>query len=107
MPFEIRKIRNENKYKVYNKITKKIHSYHTSKKNAIKQVWLLDHIIEGDGLFDNIQNFTTNVIYGRDDYSSKAKEILKKVGDWVVEGITILRTPVQSAIKKFITIYNT
>lgn len=41
MPFKIRKIRNQNKYKVYNPITKKIYAYGTTKKNAEAQVRLL------------------------------------------------------------------
>ena len=41
MPYTIYKIPHENKYKVVNKKTGKIHSYKTTYKNAIKQIRLL------------------------------------------------------------------
>ena len=49
MPFVVRKLPNKNKYKVYNYDTKKVHSYHTNRLNAMKQVDLL-HRITGEGL---------------------------------------------------------
>ena len=45
MPFIIRKLPKQDKYKVLNKETKKVHSYHTTKQKALKQVSLLNSII--------------------------------------------------------------
>lgn len=42
MPIVIRKIRNKPLYSVKNALTGKIHSYGTSKKNALAQKRLLD-----------------------------------------------------------------
>ena len=44
MPYKIIKNRNSNSYKVINKNTGKVHSYHTSKMNAEKQVRLLEYV---------------------------------------------------------------
>jgi hypothetical protein len=44
MPYTIRKIRNQNKYKVLNTETKEIHAKGTTKENAEKQVRLLKQI---------------------------------------------------------------
>ena len=41
MPYTIYKIPHENKYKVVNKKTGKIHAYNTTYKNAIKQIRLM------------------------------------------------------------------
>jgi hypothetical protein len=41
MPYTIRKLPNQNLYKVYNTETKSIHSYATTLENANKQVKLL------------------------------------------------------------------
>jgi hypothetical protein len=41
MPYVIRKIKNKNLYSVKNRDTGVVHSYGTTKKNAIKQVRLL------------------------------------------------------------------
>jgi len=41
MPYQIRKIKNQNLYSVKNKETGEVHSYGTTKENAIKQVRLL------------------------------------------------------------------
>ena len=48
MPYVIRKIRNQNAYTVKNKETGKIHSHHTSRKNALAQVRLLKSIGKGN-----------------------------------------------------------
>ena len=50
MLYKIRKIPNQNKYRVYNSKTKKIHSYGTTLKNAKKQVKLLHMIDSGVSL---------------------------------------------------------
>lgn len=44
MPYAIRKLPKQNAYKVYNKITKVIHSKHTTLAKAKKQVILLNMI---------------------------------------------------------------
>jgi 5-methylcytosine-specific restriction endonuclease McrA len=44
MPYIIRKLPNQNLYRVYNSETKEIHSYGTTKENAEKQVKLLNMI---------------------------------------------------------------
>jgi len=46
MPYIIKKIRGKNLYKVYNKITKKIHSKGTTLTNAKKQFNLLNRLEE-------------------------------------------------------------
>ena len=45
MPYTIRKLPNQNLYRVYNSVTKEIHSYATTLENAKKQVKLL-HMID-------------------------------------------------------------
>lgn len=47
MPYEIRKIRGEKYYTVKNAITGRVHSYHTTLKNAKSQVRLLNAIEHG------------------------------------------------------------
>ena len=44
MPYAYRKIRNQNAYRVFNKITGVIHSNHTTLDNAKKQIKLLNAI---------------------------------------------------------------
>ena len=44
MPYQIRKIRNQNFYTVTNKISGRVHSKHTTKQNAEKQVRLMETI---------------------------------------------------------------
>lgn len=41
MPYAIRKLPNQNKWRVYNSATGKIHAEHTTKSKAIKQMRLL------------------------------------------------------------------
>jgi len=41
MPWVIRKVKNQNLYSVKNKETGQVHSFGTTKENAIKQVRLL------------------------------------------------------------------
>lgn len=47
MPYQIRKLPNQEKYRVYNKETKEVHAFATSKKNAEKQVRLLNAVEHG------------------------------------------------------------
>ena len=44
MPYTIRKLPNQNKYRVKNKETGKIFSHHTTLSNAKKQVRLLESL---------------------------------------------------------------
>ena len=83
MTFVIRKLPNQNKYKVYNKITKHVHAYHSSKANAIKQVNILRHLSKnGEGVFSDVWNkakdFSNKIIHGRNDYPPSVKAILNK-----------------------------
>ena len=41
MPYKIIKLPHQNKYKVINKRIGKVHAYHTTYKNAIKQIRLM------------------------------------------------------------------
>jgi len=50
MPYNIRKLPNQDLYRVYNKDTKSVHSYSTTLENAKKQVALLEGIKEGNGI---------------------------------------------------------
>ena len=45
--YRIRKIRNTETYKVWNPITGEIHSHHTSKLKAMKQIRLLNALDHG------------------------------------------------------------
>lgn len=47
MPYRVRKIRNTNTYKVWNPDTGVVHSMHTSKLNAVKQIRLLNAVDHG------------------------------------------------------------
>ena len=50
MPYNIRKLPNQDLYRVYNKDTKSVHSYSTTLENAKKQVALLEGIKEGGAI---------------------------------------------------------
>jgi len=47
MPYLLRKVRNQNAYMVKNSHTGQVHSHHTSRANALKQVRLLNAIDHG------------------------------------------------------------
>ena len=51
MPYKIRKLPNSDKYKVFNSDTGKVHSEHTTKKNAKAQVRLLYSLESGDSQY--------------------------------------------------------
>lgn len=53
MPYDTRKVRGKNCFKVYNKKTKKVYSRCATKENAQKQIRLLRAI-------DNNKNFVPN-----------------------------------------------
>jgi hypothetical protein len=44
VPYQIRKLPNKNRYRVYNKVTKKIYAFSTTKANALKQLVLLESL---------------------------------------------------------------
>ena len=106
----MRKIPNENKYKVYNQITKQVHSFHTSRENAIRQINLL-HKITGEGIFrdtyNTVKNITNKIIHGRNTLSPKVENILKNCGDATITGCSIGRTVVNSVITGLIKILST
>ena len=47
MPYNFRKLPNQNLYRVYNSKTKEIHSYGTTLENAKKQIKLLNMVDAG------------------------------------------------------------
>jgi hypothetical protein len=63
MPYAYRKIRNQNAYKVFNKITGVIHSNHTTLENAKKQIRLLNAI-------ENNPNFKLKKGKGGSEYGT-------------------------------------
>jgi len=42
MPYKMRKLPNQNRYRVYNSRTGEIHAYRTTKKKAMNQIRLLE-----------------------------------------------------------------
>lgn len=66
MPYAYRKIRNQNAYRVFNKITGVIHSNHTTLENAKKQIRLLN-AIENNPNFKPRKVGTGGSEYGTDD----------------------------------------
>jgi hypothetical protein len=70
MPYVIRKLPNKDLYKVYNKITKEVHSKGSTLENAKKQVKLL-HMKTGEGIIDKT---TTGVM--RVNINDAAKKFL-------------------------------
>jgi len=107
MPFVMRKLPNQDKYKVYNKITKKVHSYHTTKSNAIKQLHLL-RSLSGKGIFSNtintVKDIGTKLLYGRNDYPPSVKAILDKYKNEQVIQISLRRKPLTSLYGKILNI---
>lgn len=112
MSFLIRKLPNQTKYKVYNKNTKIVHSYHTNRLSAMKQVEILNEVT-GESIFsntikkvkklaDNVNNKVVDtaekIIFGRKNLSPKVENILKKVGDLQITNIKIGRTDIPNAI---------
>ena len=45
MPFSIQQLRNKNSFKIFNPKTEIIHSYHTSKEIAVRQVRLMNRLV--------------------------------------------------------------
>jgi hypothetical protein len=102
MPYAIRKLRGIDAYRVYNKISGKIHSKHTTLENAKKQLSLLEGLAEKEDpkqkeLSIAIKNQKTLVKANKADKETKeklkrAKENLKqifkelKLGTGIIEG---------------------
>ena len=101
MPYTVRKIKNQNLYSVKNAITGQIHSHHTSRANAKKQVRLLQAIDHGfvpnkvDGGLINYRypiNVSKSLIYGREkQLNITSINTLKKYGDIPIIGCKLFR----------------
>jgi hypothetical protein len=115
MPNIIRKIRNKDLYKVFNKDTGVVHSYGSTLENAKSQVRLLD-AIEGSGLATDITKgvnqvvnkiskigkktgkFIEKVINPSDFLPPSLKRVLQDHGEEVITQLTLRRNPVSSLI---------
>ena len=119
MPIAIRKLRNKNLYKVYNKETKQVHSYRTTLQKAKAQKRLIeesDHL-KGGGLFQDlkktvtksvnsvkknvinpIQTLANKVINGRSGFSPSINAYLAQHGNETITQMTLVRHPVNSAV---------
>ena len=115
MPNIIRKIRNKDLYKVFNKDTGVVHSYGSTLENAKSQVRLLDSI-EGSGLATDITKgvnqvvnkiskvgkktgkFIEKVINPSDFLPPSLKRVLQDHGEEVITQLTLRRNPVSSLI---------
>ena len=77
MPYQIRKVRNKDCYKVINKITKQVHAKCSTKENAIKQVKLMEMMDakKGEVLGGSLVNFLKPSL---DGLTEKMKERVKK-----------------------------
>jgi hypothetical protein len=76
MPYQSRKVRGKNCYRVYNKNSKKVFAKCTSKRNSVKQLRLLRAI-------ENNKNFVT--------YSSMKKSMVKSMKKKATKRNTINR----------------
>ena len=89
MPFKIKKIRNENLYKVINTQTGQEHSHGTTLEKAQAQLRIL-HQKTGEGI---IFNKVLTTIKGRTNISPSFKSILEKEGNKKIIKIYIEREP--------------
>jgi hypothetical protein len=105
MPYAIRKLPNQNQYKVYNRLTKQVHSHHTSKVNAIKQVRLLKQK-EGFGELSSLISFGNKLVYGRKTLSPKCMKILQEMGDGIITSLVVVRKPIGHLYEKFIRTFS-
>ena len=105
MPYAIRKLPNQNQYKVYNRLTKQVYSHHTSKANAIKQVRLLREV-SGDGFIDDAVSFGNKLVYGRKTLSPKCMKILQEMGDGIITSLVVVRKPIGHLYEKFIRTFS-
>lgn len=89
MPYAMRKIRGQNAYKVFNKLTGKIHSNHTTLANAKKQLNLLERLAKDEELQIAIDNDKTIVRAkkGEKDKEDKLTKIKKNLKEILGEGI--------------------
>lgn len=86
MPYQSKKVRGKNCFRVYNKKSKKVFAKCTSKRNAIKQLRLLRAI-------ENNKNFVT--------YSSiKNKSMLKSMKNKSMKRNTIKRKTIKNQSNK-------
>jgi len=85
----MRKIRGQNAYKVFNKLTGKIHSNHTTLANAKKQLSLLERLAKDEELQIAIDNDKTIVRAkkGEKDKEDKLTKIKKNLKEILGEGI--------------------
>ena len=74
MPYKIIKLPHQNKYKVINKSTGKVHAYHTRYKNAIKQVRFMPMI---DSRKKHSLKFSTVLLKEFQDLQNQKIEQLK------------------------------
>jgi hypothetical protein len=58
--FNIRKVNNENKYKVYHIHTGKVYHIYRTKEEALKDALNKNHTCNGYGFFDNVKNNVKN-----------------------------------------------
>ena len=85
----MRKIRGQNAYKVYNKLTGKIHSNHTTLANAKKQLSLLERLAKDEELqiaIDNDKNIV-RAKKGEKDKEDRLTKIKKNLKEILGEGI--------------------
>ncbi len=54
----------------------------------------------------DVTDYGTTVIKGREDYPPKVREILSKYGDEIVDGLTIMRTPVPSVLTGALSLFS-
>lgn len=88
----MRKIRGQNAYKVYNKLTGKIHSNHTTLANAKKQLSLLERLAKDEELqiaIDNDKNIV-RAKKGEKDKEDRLTKIKKNLKEILGEGIVDL-----------------
>lgn len=115
MPIRVRKLPNKELYRVYNVETKEVHSYATSKKNALKQKRLLDAIEHGfipskkggsiikdvtSGITSRVKAITTGEREAGLPPSSR--NTLKKYGDIPIQSAVIFRYEIPKAITSFL-----
>lgn len=71
MPYELKRIKGEDLYKVYNTETGKVHSMGSTLENAKKQINLLNRIEAGKGM-DNFDSYS--------DYPKLQRDLRMSVG---------------------------
>jgi hypothetical protein len=92
MPFRAIPISND-KYKVINTDTGRIHAYHSTLENAHRQIRLLNSLTKGDG-------FLHTILHGRDYLPPDVEKCLKKYGSEKIINIKIGRKPLNQLFLK-------